>query len=279
MLRQALAGMLWSQAVLPLRRRSAGSTATRQARRRRTRAGNGPQPRVDAPEQPRRHLDARHVGVPVVRGLGPRLPLRRARARRPGVREVAAAPALPRVVHAPERPAAGVRVGVLGDVNPPVHAWAALRVFEIDGRRRLRLPRARLPQAAPQLHVVGEPQGREGNNVFEGGFLGLDNIGPFDRSVAAGRAGALEQSDGTAWMAMYCQNLLEMALLAGRARPDLRGPRDEVLRALRADRDGAERQGPVGRGGRLLLRPAALADGASCRCARARSSACSRSRP
>ena len=53
----------------------------------------------------------------------------------------------------------------------------------------------------------------EGDNVFQGGFLGLDNIGPFNRSVAAGAAGVLEQSDGTSWMAMYCQNLLEIALV------------------------------------------------------------------
>jgi hypothetical protein len=53
----------------------------------------------------------------------------------------------------------------------------------------------------------------EGNNVFEGGFLGLDNIGPIDRSAALPLAGVLEQSDGTAWMAMYCLNLLEMALV------------------------------------------------------------------
>ena len=60
---------------------------------------------------------------------------------------------------------------------------------------------------------MGQPQGRRGNNVFEGGFLGLDNIGPFDRSMPLPAGGRLEQSDGTAWMAMYCLNLLEIALV------------------------------------------------------------------
>jgi len=56
----------------------------------------------------------------------------------------------------------------------------------------------------------------EGNNVFQGGFLGLDNIGPFDRSEALPVDGVLEQSDGTAWMAMYCLNMLELSLLMAR---------------------------------------------------------------
>ena len=74
-----------------------------------------------------------------------------------------------------------------GDVNPPVHAWATLRVFQIERNAAARggpgLPGAGLPQADAQFHLVGEPQGREGRNVFQGGFLGLDNIGVFDRSA------------------------------------------------------------------------------------------------
>ena len=99
------------EAVLPLRRRRWLDGDPR-SRRRRPSARPGRNSRLAAPQQPRRDLDARHVGVPVVRGVGPRVPLRRARARRPGVREGAAAPARPRVVHAPERAAARVRVGV-----------------------------------------------------------------------------------------------------------------------------------------------------------------------
>ena len=75
-----------------------------------------------------------------------------------------------------------------------------------------------------------------GNNVFEGGFLGLDNIGPFDRSAALPVAGVLEQSDGTGWMAMYALNLLEMALVLAVHDRVVRGHRDQVLRALRLHR-------------------------------------------
>ncbi len=100
-----------------------------------------------------------------------------------------------------------------GDVNPPVHAWAALRVFACDGSRDVEF----LARVFHKLLInftwwVNRKDAR-GDNVFEGGFLGLDNIGPIDRSAALPIAGVLEQSDGTAWMAMYCLNLLEMALV------------------------------------------------------------------
>jgi hypothetical protein len=68
-------------------------------------------------------------------------------------------------------------------------------------------------RADAQLQLVGEPQGSFGRNVFAGGFLGLDNIGVFDRSAQLPTGGSLEQADGTAWMAFYCQNMLEMALI------------------------------------------------------------------
>jgi hypothetical protein len=99
------------------------------------------------------------------------------------------------------------------DVNPPVHAWAALRVFEIDGAT----DHAFLARVFHKLlinftwWVNREDAG--GNNIFEGGFLGLDNVGPFDRSALLPLGGRLEQSDGTAWMAMYSLNLLEIALI------------------------------------------------------------------
>jgi mannosylglycerate hydrolase MGH1-like protein/glycosyl hydrolase family 63 len=109
------------------------------------------------------------------------------------------------------------------DVNPPVHAWAALRVFEIDMHARA----ARGEDATPDYAFLERVfhklmlnftwwvnrKDEQGNNVFEGGFLGLDNIGLFDRSKPLPVAGCLEQSDGTAWMAMYSLNLLEMALV------------------------------------------------------------------
>ena len=111
-----------------------------------------------------------------------------------------------------------------GDVNPPVQAWAALRVYQIESR------------------VLGQPgdfkflekmfhkllmnftwwvnrKDAEGNNVFQGGFLGLDNIGLFDRSQPLPTGGHLEQSDGTSWMAMYCLNMLAISLELTRSDP------------------------------------------------------------
>ena len=123
-----------------------------------------------------------------------------------------------------------------GDVNPPVHAWAALRVFEIDGASDLDFLERIFHKLLLNFTWWVNRKDAEGNNVFEGGFLGLDNIGPFDRSAPLPVEGRLEQSDGTAWMALYCLNMLEIALDAGRARPGLRGHRDQVLRALRLHR-------------------------------------------
>ncbi len=99
-----------------------------------------------------------------------------------------------------------------GDVNPPVHAWAALRVFEADGSQDFEFLERVIHKLLLNFTWWVNRKDEEGNNVFEGGFLGLDNIGPIDRSAELPTGGRLEQSDGTAWMAMYCLNLLEMAL-------------------------------------------------------------------
>jgi hypothetical protein len=99
-----------------------------------------------------------------------------------------------------------------GDVNPPVHAWAALRVFEIDGSKDHDFLERIFHKLLLNFTWWVNRKDSEGNNVFEGGFLGLDNIGPFDRSHLPVE-GHIEQSDGTAWMAMYCQNLLDVALV------------------------------------------------------------------
>ncbi len=102
------------------------------------------------------------------------------------------------------------------DVNPPVHAWAALRVYEIDGARDVEFLERVFHKLLINFTWWVNRKDAEGNNVFQGGFLGLDNIGPFNRSALPAQAGHLEQSDGTAWMAMYCLNLLEMALVLAR---------------------------------------------------------------
>jgi hypothetical protein len=99
-----------------------------------------------------------------------------------------------------------------GDVDPPVQAWAALTVFQIDGGTDFDF----LARAFQKLLInftwwVNRKDVR-GDNVFQGGFLGLDNIGPFDRSQMLPDGDVLEQSDGTAWMAKFCLNMLEMAL-------------------------------------------------------------------
>ncbi len=102
------------------------------------------------------------------------------------------------------------------DVNPPVHAWAALRVFEIDGSRDFDFLERIFHKLLINFTWWVNRKDSEGNNVFEGGFLGLDNIGVFNRSNLPPGIGHLEQSDGTAWMAMYCLNLLELALVLAR---------------------------------------------------------------
>jgi hypothetical protein len=103
-----------------------------------------------------------------------------------------------------------------GDVNPPVHAWAAWRVYKIDKKRTGRGDRVFLERVFQKLLLNFtwwvNRKDAEGRNVFQGGFLGLDNIGVFDRSAPLPTGGHLEQSDGTSWMAMYCLNLLAIAL-------------------------------------------------------------------
>jgi hypothetical protein len=110
-----------------------------------------------------------------------------------------------------------------GDVNPPVHAWAAWRVYKIEKRIRGRSDRSFLERVFHKLLLNFtwwvNRKDPDGMNVFQGGFLGLDNIGVFDRSQPLPTGGHLEQSDGTSWMGMYCLNMLAIALELAREDP------------------------------------------------------------
>ena len=102
-----------------------------------------------------------------------------------------------------------------GDVNPPVHAWAVWRVYRIEERRRgsgdLKFLESAFHKLLLNFTWWVNQKDADGLNVFEGGFLGLDNIGVFDRSSPLPVAGLIEQSDGTSWMAMYTLNMLTIA--------------------------------------------------------------------
>jgi hypothetical protein len=109
------------------------------------------------------------------------------------------------------------------DVNPPVHAWASWRVYKIDKKRRGTGDRVFLARVFQKLLLNFtwwvNRKDSEGRNVFQGGFLGLDNIGVFDRSAPLPTGGYIEQADGTGWMGMYCLNMLAMALELAQSDP------------------------------------------------------------
>ncbi len=110
-----------------------------------------------------------------------------------------------------------------GDANPPVQAWAALQIYEMERRQTGEGDVAFLEQVFHKLLLNFTSwvnrKDVEGDNLFEGGFLGLDNIGVFDRSSALPTGGHIEQSDGTGWMAMYSLNMLHMALELAQTNP------------------------------------------------------------
>jgi hypothetical protein len=100
------------------------------------------------------------------------------------------------------------------DVNPPVHAWACWRVYKMTAPAA---SRPRLPGACFQKLLINftwwvNRKDPAGKNLFAGGFLGIDNIGVFDRASRSADGRHLEQADGTAWMAFYCGTMLSMAL-------------------------------------------------------------------
>jgi hypothetical protein len=103
-----------------------------------------------------------------------------------------------------------------GDANPPVHAWAALQIYELDRQRNGAADTVFLERIFHKLMLNFtwwvNRKDSEGRNIFQGGFLGLDNIGLFDRSKQLPTGGTLDQSDGTAWVSMYALNLMRIAL-------------------------------------------------------------------
>jgi hypothetical protein len=111
-----------------------------------------------------------------------------------------------------------------GDVNPPVHAWAVIQVYLIDGRRNGGIKDIDFLERAFQKLLLNftwwvNRNDEAGHNLFGGGFLGLDNIGVFDRSVKMPDGARLDQADGTAWMGLYCSAMLLIALELAQTRP------------------------------------------------------------
>jgi hypothetical protein len=111
-----------------------------------------------------------------------------------------------------------------GDVNPPVHAWATIFTYQLDKAQKGEGDREWLKSCFQKLLLNFtwwvNRKDRFGRNVFEGGFLGLDNIGVFDRSAPLPTGGYLEQADGTAWMALFSQNMMDMASELALTDPD-----------------------------------------------------------
>jgi hypothetical protein len=111
-----------------------------------------------------------------------------------------------------------------GDVNPPVHAWATYFTHRLEKVQKGKGDTDWLKSSFQKLLLNFtwwvNRKDRSGRNVFEGGFLGLDNIGVFDRSAPLPTGGYLEQADGTAWMALFCQNMLEIAVELAESDPD-----------------------------------------------------------
>ena len=155
------------------------------------------------------------MGIPLVRGLGPGLS-----DRGPGMVDIDFAKEqldlMLREVYLHPSGQIPAYEWNFSDVNPPVHAWATLWVYQTEKELRGKGDTDFLVRAFGKLMMNFtwwvNRKDRFGRNVFEGGFLGLDNIGVFDRSAPLPTGGYLEQADGTAWMALFCQNMVEIAI-------------------------------------------------------------------
>ena len=213
--RQAFAGLLWSKQFyhysveLWLDGDPAGPPppASRAA---------WPQSRMAAPVQPRHDLDARQVGISLVRGLGPGVSLLPLAHDRSGIRQAAVDADAARMVHASQRPDSGLRMEFRRRESAGARLGRVARLQDRpqrDGRGRHANSWKKYSKDAAEFHLVGESQRlRPATTSFKAASSGLDNIGVFDRSRPLPDGGVLEQADGTAWMGMYCLNMLAIAL-------------------------------------------------------------------
>jgi hypothetical protein len=137
----------------------------------------------------------------------------------------------------------------LGDVNPPVHAWACWRVYKMTGARGQR-DRLFLSRCFQKLIINFtwwvNRKDLEGKNLFAGGFLGLDNIGVFDRSRPLPTGGHLGQADGTAWMAFFCATMLSIALELARDNPATEDMASKFFEHFVAITDAINGRGGIG---------------------------------
>jgi len=136
-----------------------------------------------------------------------------------------------------------------GDVNPPVHAWSCWRVYKMTGGRGVR-DRVFLSRCFQKLILNFtwwvNRKDRDGKHLFAGGFLGLDNIGVFDRSRPLPTGGHLEQADGTAWMAFFCATMLSIALELARDNPATEDMASKFFEHFVAIADAINTQGGTG---------------------------------
>ena len=260
--RQALAGMLWSKQFYhyDVERWLDGDPA-------------GPPPPAGR-DRGRNHewrhlnnadvdLDARHVGVPVVRRVGPGVPLRRARPRRrrssprTSCCSCAASGTCTPTASCPPTSGPSATSTRRCTPGPRCGSSRSTAARDLDFLERI------FHKLLLNFTWWVNRKDADGNNVFEGGFLGLDNIGPIDRSAPLPVGGHLEQSDGTAWMALFCLNMLEIALVLGRAPtpPTRTWPPSSSSTSPTSPRPSTTRA--VGRRGRLLLRRVACGSATS----------------
>ena len=204
-MRQALAGML-EQTILSVRPAEMAAGTWRP---------HGPESRVGPYDLRRCDLHAGQMGIPVVRCLGPGVPYACFIDRGCGFRQAADRSAADGTVSAPTGQISAYEWN-FSDVNPPVHAWAAIFLYRTEqalhGRSDTEFLTRVFGKLISNFGWWVNRKDRSGNNLFEGGFLGLDNIGVFDRSAPLPTGGYLEQADGTAWVALFAQNMAEIAV-------------------------------------------------------------------